>query len=253
MPAAQSGATVGPTGRYASDACRQLGGSLVGDIKLFRTDPKGVSELEGKSVVIEKTLQTLMEKNLEAFLGVTFLASEYTTGKSHGGRIDTLGIDENLSPVIIEYKRSLNENVINQGLFYLDWLLDHRAEFSLLAMKKVGPEVETKIDWTGTRLICIAADFTKYDEHAASQINRNIELLRYRTFGDDLLLLELVNAVSTSPVVAEAGGVAGKGIVYKGVADNLKQAPPVLADLYHSLDAFLVAMGDVQVNVTKHQ
>ena len=32
------------------------------------------------------------------------------------------GIDENCSPVIIEYKRALNENVINQGLFYLDWL-----------------------------------------------------------------------------------------------------------------------------------
>jgi hypothetical protein len=35
--------------------------------------------------------------------------------------------DENGSPVIFEYKRSVNENVINQGLFYLNWLLDHRA------------------------------------------------------------------------------------------------------------------------------
>lgn len=148
----------------------------MGDIKLFRLAPAGVAELEGKSVVIEKTLQTLMENDLESFLGVTFLASEYATGKSHSGRIDTLGIDENLSPVIIEYKRSLNENVINQGLFYLDWLLDHRAEFALLAMKKLGHEVEARIAWPGTRLICIAADFTRYDEHAVGQINRNIEL-----------------------------------------------------------------------------
>jgi RecB family endonuclease NucS len=49
------------------------------------------------------------------FLGVTFLASEYSTGKTHGGRIDMLAIDENDCPVIIEYKRSTNENVINQG------------------------------------------------------------------------------------------------------------------------------------------
>lgn len=221
----------------------------MGDIKLFRTGIGGVTELHGQSVVIEKTLQTLLEKHLDAFLGVTFLASEYVTGKTHGGRIDTLGIDENLSPVIIEYKRSLNENVINQGLFYLDWLLDHQAEFKLLAMKRLGNDVETKIDWAGTRLICIAADFTRYDEHAVTQINRNIELLRYRTFGDDLLLLELVNAVRS------AGGevdppVAAKG-TYKGVADYLKQAPPTLADLYHALDAFLLALGEVQINPTK--
>ena len=147
----------------------------------------------------------------------------------------TLGTDEILSPVIIEYKRSLNENVINQGLFYLDWLLDHRAEFALLEMKKLGSDIETKIDWAGTRLLCIAADFTKYDEHAVSQINRNIELLRYKTFGDDLLLLELVNAVTTANV-----GVAGappKGAVYKTVADYLKQAPAGLVDLYQSLPA----------------
>ena len=48
-----------------------------------------------------------------------FLASEYSTGARHGGRIDSLGIDENSSPVIFEYKRAVNENVINQGLFYL--------------------------------------------------------------------------------------------------------------------------------------
>jgi RecB family endonuclease NucS len=56
---------------------------------------------------------------------VRFLASEHATGRVHGGRIDTLGLDENHAPVIIEYKRAINENVINQGLFYLDWLLDH--------------------------------------------------------------------------------------------------------------------------------
>lgn len=33
--------------------------------------------------------------------------------------MDTLGIDENNCPVIIEYKRAVNENVVNQGLFTL--------------------------------------------------------------------------------------------------------------------------------------
>jgi predicted transport protein len=221
----------------------------MSDIKLFRHEPTGVTQLEAKSVVIEKTLQSLMERNLDAFLGVRLLASEYPTGKVHGGRIDTLGIDENNSPVIIEYKRSLNESVINQGLFYLDWLLDHRAEFQLLAMKKLGTAIEAKINWPGARLICIAADFTRYDEHAVNQIGRSIELIRYKSFGPDLLLLELVNSTSGVPP-AQDGEVKASG-TYKTVTQLLGQSPPEVVDLYHQLDAFLTALGDVQVNPTK--
>ena len=40
----------------------------------------------------------------------------------------------------------VNENVINQGLFYLDWLLDHRAEFELLVMKNLGSQAAEQID-----------------------------------------------------------------------------------------------------------
>lgn len=133
----------------------------MSDIKLFRIAGNQVQELEGRSAAVEKSIQNLLERHLEAFLGVRFLASEYATGKTHGGRIDSLGIDENFSPVIIEYKRALNENVINQGLFYLDWLLDHKAEFTLLVMDKLGKEAADKIVWNGTRLLCIAGDFTK--------------------------------------------------------------------------------------------
>ncbi|MDX8408526.1 MAG: hypothetical protein R8J84_00575 [Mariprofundales bacterium] len=75
---------------------------------------------------------------MEEFLGVRFLASEYSTGKAHGGRIDSLGLDENGCPVINEYKRTRDENVINQGLFYLDWLMEHKSDFQMLVMKYVA-------------------------------------------------------------------------------------------------------------------
>ena len=97
------------------------------------------------------------------------------TNSEHGGRIDTLGIDENASHVIFEYKRATDENVINQGLFYLDWLLDHRAEFNLLVLEKLGTELAKTIDWTAPRLLSIANEFTRYYEHAVQQMNRNIE------------------------------------------------------------------------------
>jgi hypothetical protein len=171
----------------------------LADIKLFQLQSDAARELRAESVDIEKSLQSLMEQHLESFLGVRFIASEYPTEKTHGGRIDTLGLDDNNCPVIIEYKRALNENVISQGLYYLDWLMDHQAEFILQVMKKLGTESSDRIDWCGPRLLCIAGDFTRYDEYAVLQIPRNIELLRYRRYGGDLLLLELVRASTTVP------------------------------------------------------
>jgi predicted transport protein len=166
----------------------------MSDIKLFRLTSGQATELQGSASDLEKPLQTLIEANLMPLLSIQFLASEHSTGKTHGGRIDSLGLDENNCPVVLEYKRSVGENVINQGLFYLDWLMDHKAEFKLLVLDKLGATAADAIDWSAPRVVCIAADFTKYDGHAVQQIGRNIELIRYRRFGDDLLLLESANA-----------------------------------------------------------
>lgn len=214
----------------------------MSDIKLFRIEKTKVTELEAKSVTIEKSLQNLIESNLEEFLGVKFLATEYTTGAKHGGRIDTLGIDENNCPVIIEYKRSTNENVINQGLFYLDWLLDHKAEFELIVQKKIGNDISDNIEWDSTRLICIAGNYTKYDSYAVQQINRNIELMRYKKF-EDLLLLELVNSVSGETVPNEKE-VTKKKVKYSTVAELLSKSSPQIQDLYESIKAFILGLGD---------
>jgi len=218
----------------------------MSDIKIFKIQGGIVNEIEGTSVALEKSLQTLMENNLEEILGIRFIATEYTTGKTHGGRIDTLGIDENGCPVIIEYKRAMNENVINQGLFYLDWLMDHQAEFKLLVLEKLGEKEE--IDWSAPRLLCIAGDFTKYDEHAVQQMNRNIELIRYRKYGGELLLLDLVNATS-----AQISTTNAKMKGAKTVSDYLAQADSDQKDRFEALKDFLIALGDdVQMKTFKH-
>ncbi|MFG6575600.1 DUF5655 domain-containing protein [Sulfitobacter sp. 1A15333] len=221
----------------------------MSDIKLFRRQGNAFSELAGSSSPLEKALQTLFEKNLDAILGVRFLASEYAT--SNGGRMDTLGLDENGSPVIIEYKRTSSENVINQGLFYLDWLLDHRGDFEVLVMKTLGPEAAKQIDWSAPRLICIAADFTKYDTHAVNQMGRNIELVRYKTFGDDLLTLELLTAVSAATAISGTNGVTNpKATKYKTVTEYLTDADEDLRNLYADLEAFLMSFGDEVIKKT---
>lgn len=226
----------------------------MSDIQLFRLSADGEpTELQSRPAALEKQLQSLIEAQMPTFLGIRFLASEYITGKTHKGRIDSLGLDENGCPVIIEYKRHSNENVINQGLFYLDWLLDHQAEFRWLVMEKLGKEIADTVEWTGTRLLCIAADFTRFDQHAVQQIPRNIELIRYKLFGEDLLLLELVNAVTivdatalksidnSSSAEPAKTKTASKD---KTLAEQLDAASPEISELYQQTATHLLSLGD---------
>jgi predicted transport protein len=236
----------------------------MSDIKLFRLAAGQAAELQGSASDLEKPLQTLIEANLGQLLNIRFVASEHSTGKTHGGRIDSLGLDENNCPVILEYKRSVGENVINQGLFYLDWLMDHKAEFKLLVLDKLGQSAANAIDWSDPRVVCIAADFTKYDGHAVQQIGRNIELIRYRRFGDDLLLLESANtggdttakatpskqpktAGTVPTALTDALAVAANGKPTgpdKSFAELLDTLPEPIQQLLASLADYTLSLGD---------
>lgn len=238
----------------------------MSDLKLFRLTDGKASALTASSATLEKHLQNLIEENMGTIFGVDFLKSEYGTGKVHGGRIDSLGIDENGLPVILEYKRHQNENVINQGLYYLDWLMDHRGEFQILVQQVLGAERASNIDWSEPRLICVANSFTKFDEHAVKQIDRNVQLVRYEYFGDDLLAVELMTTTEKSTsamtgpasagVAATPGAFVGRGAApsaEKTVTEKLHQASPALRGLYEQVEDFALRLGeDVIKKVNKN-
>jgi len=210
--------------------------SPMGEINLFQVSEGGsVTEISPDPVELEKEVQNLIEENLEELLGITFLESEYSTGEKHGGRIDTLGLDENNSPVIVEYKKTQNQNVINQGLYYFDWLVDHKAEFENLVHDKTASDRE--VDWSSPRLVCIAPDFTKYDSHAVEQIGQNIELMRFEQYSGGLLLLELLNVVESSDDTEPDRE-------YTTVGEKVQQASDDLLRLYEELDEFILSLGD---------
>lgn len=102
------------------------------DLKLFRLDADGRDvELRGSTVTLEVELQRRVEAGLEQMLGVRFLASEYQTGPWHRGRIDTLGLDENGSPVVIEFKKGSDSDLLTELLAEFPQVSDLVAETSL--------------------------------------------------------------------------------------------------------------------------
>lgn len=213
--------------------------NVMSDIKLFET-VGSVKELLSSKVHLEKELQNLIEDNMELFFGVRFLKSEYTITN---GRMDSIGIDENNSPVIFEYKRSSNENVINQGLFYLDWLLDHKGDFQMLVIEKMGMDVANAIDWSVPSVICIASDFTKYDIHAVNQMQRNIKLVKYRKYSNGQILFEHLN----TPIVKQVEQDTVLGAEKKGSKthqEKLKEASQNIRNIYYELCNYIESLGD---------
>lgn len=209
----------------------------MAEIKLFKIANQ-VCELKSSSATIEKELQNIIEKNMYEFFGVRFLASEY---RIDNGRMDSIGIDENNCPVIFEYKCHSNENVINQGLFYLNWLLEHKANYKLLVIEKLGLKESEEIDWSMPRVICIASDFNKYDEEAIKQINRNVSLIRYKKYNEDLLLFELLNSNTVAPIENE---IVEKKQTEKTFLQQYEIAPKKFKDIYNELKDFALSLGE---------
>jgi hypothetical protein len=119
----------------------------------------------------EKELQSLVESNLEEMFSCRFIDTEYSTGQVHAGRIDTLAISEDNNPVIIEYKVVESSQLVNQSLFYLSCLKDHKGDFEMV-VQKAFPDEKVEIDWSNIRVLCLAAKADELTQRIAKQEKR---------------------------------------------------------------------------------
>lgn len=190
---------------------------------------------------------------MEAMLGIRFLASEYPTGPWHRGRIDTLGLDENGAPVVVEYTKTVDSGGLSQASSYLSWLCSARHEFEALVRKRPGSGAVEEIDWRNARAVCIAGDSSRHDRVAVYDNRRRIDLVRYRVFDGGLLNLMLVES---SPASAGPGPAQQRNRGATGAGDRLRAVPNVvpdgLRDLYGELDEALNAWGEVEVARLRH-
>lgn len=155
---------------------------------IFNVRGKTLENVRLINFKLEKELQKLIEFNLASVFNCRLVATEFPTGAEHAGRIDTLALSEDNNPVIIEYKKEESSDLINQSLFYLSWIQDHRGDFQIVAEKSLGKTVE--IDWSDIRVICIAPGYKKYDLHAVKAMGANIELWQYKLFDNQTLYIE---------------------------------------------------------------
>lgn len=219
---------------------------------IFSINKEKVNKISSSRAPKESNIQRLFEGNLNEILNITFLASEHST--SFGGRIDTLGIDNNGSPVIIEYKLTQNDNVINQGLSYLHWLLDHKAEFEALVHHL---DLDIEIDWASPRVICVAESYNKFDLDTADLLPIDIELLKYQLYESNVLLVE--------PAIQRKVKIATSKVFNKGekqkkvfkekiqytIEDRLKIASSSIRELFAEIKEKIIALDESIIEEVK--
>jgi hypothetical protein len=168
------------------------------NMPLFTISKSALQPVAQSKFTSEKALQQLVETTLDVIFKCRLVASEFPTGARHAGRIDTLALSGDKNPVIIEYKNVESSDPINQSLFYLSWIHDHRGDFEIATQRTLGPKVE--VDWSDVRVICIAPNYRKYDLHAVRMMGANIELWTYRLFANGVLYFEEILQKSDSGV-----------------------------------------------------
>jgi hypothetical protein len=202
----------------------------LGDPKLFRVGAHAAFELPINDVTAERSIQHVFEHSLDQLLGVRFIASNHAIGPGGEAAIDTFALDSDSRPVIIAYERSGDVSVVNRGVYALDWLIEHRTDVQWIVQQRLGSE-HRQVNWLAPRLLCIAADFSRYDIHMVHQMQRNIELLRYRRFEGDFIMTELIhtqNILSTNRTILELPA----NVTTRGFAQEDIEAPTESDDSY---------------------
>jgi len=229
---------------------------------IFDISNKRLIPVEQTNFTLEKELQSLIESNLGPVFNCRFVASEYSTGAQHAGRIDTLALSEDNNPVIIEYKKVESSELITQSLFYLSWIHDHRGDFNIAVQKSLGNNIQ--VDWSAVRVICLAPNYRKYDLYAVQVMGANIELWRYRLFMNSVLYLEevLQKAVSTTPEIPVSGknpvmvAAGKKAAISKATGvytfeKHIEGKPEKIKDMVFEIKEFIMDLDSAMEEVPK--
>lgn len=205
---------------------------------LFTVKNEQVELIHSQDFTDESALQQLFDANLEDITGVRFIESQYPIPN---GRIDSLGIDEQNTPVVIEYKWGHDPTAIIQGLFYLNWVRENRRTFEMLVREKIG---NVKVNWSSApRLLIIAKQYSDKEVSAIHMISASVELKRYSFYGN---LLSVEDVISPKPTKPERAlkRVTTEEEEEKTVEDIVKRASPELKDLFFKLRGSIFELGD---------
>lgn len=171
-------------------------------MQLFQCNKNQLNSLKEKPFKLEKEIQKLVETNLEQISGYKLIKSEFVIKSS---RIDTLAFDEeNYSFVIIEYKRDRNYSVVDQGISYLNLMLEYKADFIVEYNESQKQNLKrSDVDWSQSKVVFIAPSFTDFQRQSSNFKDLPIELWEVKQFENDIVIVSPIKKSSSAPSIKQ--------------------------------------------------
>lgn len=224
-------------------------------MNLYKLNKTTLEEVKNIPFKLEKDIQSLVEENLQTLFGLEFVKSEF---QLNGLRIDTLGYDQqSKSFVIIEYKKSKNYSVIDQGYSYLSLLLNNKADFILEYLERTSKSLKKNdVDWSQSRVIFISPQYTTYQKQSIEFKDLPFELWEIKRYSNNTIILnqhksssqESVKSISSKDKRADQ---VSKEIVVYTEEEHLNMGTDLTREIYTELRDRILEIGDLDMAPVK--
>ena len=226
-------------------------------MKIFTSKKGQLSQLKQQKFKLEKDIQRLFEENLTLLSGYIFIRSEFSIKNS---RIDTLAFDpETQAFVIIEYKRQQNSSVVDQGISYLNLMLEYKADFIVeYNEKQKSPLKRNDVDWSQSKVIFVSPAFNDFQIQATNFKDLPIELWEVNRFDNDIITLNIINKSKSAPNIKAVSIEKNeefstlKEIKVYQESDHLSDKSDFIQELYEDFKQGILNLDpDIEINTRK--
>jgi predicted transport protein len=210
---------------------------------------ESISVLKEKPFKLEREIQTLFESNLNELMDLQLVKSEFSIKNK---RIDTLAYDTQSNAfIIIEYKRSKNISVVDQGFTYLSLMLENKADFIVEYNETLKQNLKrTDVDWSQTRVVFVSTSFTENQRTATNFKDIAIELWEVKRYENNLISVNQIkkskSAESIKPITSSNTQLEAvtKEIKVYTEEFHLDNYPDKVKELYDTYKYAILALAD---------
>ena len=227
-------------------------------MELYNLNNNNLEEVNLIPFKLEKDIQALVEKNTESIFELEFIESEFRVEKY---RIDTLCFDiENNSFVIVEYKKGSNYSVVDQGMTYLQLMLNNKADFLLRLSQHKGEVLEMKdVDWSQSKIIFVAESFNSYQKDSVNFDNLPFELWEIKRFSNNTIVFNKHKSNSSESIGSltdtkknSALNEINKEVKVFTENDHLSKSDDLIVEKWNELKELIIELDGVEI-VPKRQ
>jgi predicted transport protein len=226
-------------------------------MKLYTKTKNNITLLKEVSFKLEKDIQNLFESQLSELVGLQLVKSEFTIKNK---RIDTLAFDpQNKAFIIIEYKRSKSNSVVDQGFTYLNLMLENKADFIVEYNESCKDSIQRKdVDWSQTRVIFVSTSFTENQKLATNFKDIAIELYEVKQYEGGIIAINPIkkssSATSIQPLTEKDEAIKNvtREIKVYSEEDHLANKSEEITELYEAYkDAILNLTDNIEIQARK--